>query len=416
MAIYHTRSSKKTAPLTPRFVALVALIAVVGLQASPSSSTSIFALAADGTRGSSNSMLLQRTTREEDVGEEIEHEFVEEEEELQYEGSTRGFTNRMLLQRTQAEQEDADDGVEVIVAKAAAICEDKQTIKIKPRKGRRMLVCDYVKQKPEARCRKTIKKVVKRKGTIVRTIRIKPEKHCCETCSADEPTPSPIEQTQTACPEDEPWNEQTQEGDLCFSDREDLGFVKGQVCHYGGWVGTGCTEEEYQCQPVKTCTCGDDGTWVCPLLSYKGVNLATDCERDPPPYELSGEPCDPTDSEPTSPIDQTQSTCPLHVPFDITENGPEGHLCLSDREELGFVNGQICNYDYVGTGCTEEQYQCQPKYICSCGILDGATWTCTHQHLTGVGQFHVCDRDPPPYKKSGEPCDPAASNLVGIRQ
>lgn len=308
MAISDTRSFKKTAPLRQRVFVLYALY--VGFQASPSSSSSIFALAAEAkyegsTRGSSNGVLLQRTPGEEYIGEEVEHEFFEE-EELQYEGNTRGFTNRMLLQRTQAEAEDADDGVEdVIVAKAAATCTDKQTIKIKPRKSPRVFVCDYVKEKPEARCKKTIKRVIKRKGKVVRTTRINPKQHCCETCEpyttaqTEKPTAPPVtDPAQSSCPHPIPSDDNG--GQLCFSDREDLGFFRGQTCDYQ-WVGTGCTEADYQCQPSRTCTCGKvfgepgypGNTWTCEHQDLKGVNLWIPCPREPEPYEKSGEQCDP---------------------------------------------------------------------------------------------------------------------------
>lgn len=278
------------------FVLLVAAIAATSFQGT--SSTSIFALAADDEEatGISNRKLIRRPDEEdlEDIEEELEalEELVEELEE--------------------------EPEVEVVGAepKEAILCKDKTLYKINPNKKGKILICDWVKQKPKARCKNLIKKHIvrgKKKKRKKITKMIDPMEYCGCTCenvyppsddTGDESTDEGEDEEPLACPA-----HITEAYDLHGQSCQRDGYEAGRMCSYG-WTWTGCTYDNLQCQARTLCECGDEllypgqDIWVCRDFEHEGHGLFHECSneptdpRDPPPDD---------DAEPVPP--ESGTTC-----------------------------------------------------------------------------------------------------------
>jgi hypothetical protein len=282
------------------FVLLVAAIAATSFQGT--SSTSIFALAADDEEatGISNRKLIRRPDEEEleDIEEELE----------------------ALEELVEGLEEEPEVEVAGIEPEEAVLCKDKKFYKINPNKKGKILICDWVKQKPKARCKNLIKKNIvkgKKRKKKKTTKMIDPMVYCGCTCenvhppsddtgddSADDSTDEDEAEEPLDCPAD--INEAYDlHGIPCQRD----GYEAGQMCSYG-WTWTGCTYGDLKCEARTLCECGDDflfpgqDIWVCRDFEHEGHELFHPCPNEPT------DPRDPPtdDTEPVPPESGTSCT------------------------------------------------------------------------------------------------------------
>jgi len=174
-------------------------------------------------------------------------------------------------------------------------------------------MCDWVKQKPNRRCNKMIRKRTRNKNPDIEKkfvwIKHNPREVCNCICNdvprkqeqPDEPQEEPLEiPIRKSCPVEIDDMEIVLGGYGCTRD----GFAVGQTCHYNG-IGVGCNSDTFRCMSFTSCTCGVDNTesWVCSLYLPPKCPVAPrprplDWEDPPPGHQQRCEIVEREDDEP----------------------------------------------------------------------------------------------------------------------
>ena len=176
-------------------------------------------------------------------------------------------------------------------------CKDRKRYSIR-RKGKRYKICDWVAEKPSARCNRTIVKR-RRANQESKRIKIDPKTYCGCTC---------LSSTDIACPSViiNPIHD--------FHQSSCGGHQKGTACDYE-WIWVGCTYAELRCQPITRCTCGNPFSsteapaetptrapkpddWICAMSI---VEYCPPSREEPIPPQLH-HPCTENETPPLPPI------------------------------------------------------------------------------------------------------------------
>ncbi len=177
-----------------------------------------------------------------------------------------GTTNVGVLQLQNAEEE--------TVTGEEQICEERtdETVYItkknrRTKKRRKIELCEWVKKKRNARCKRIVKKRKRNTDPDIDRKFVKvcynPKKYCEDVCADVDVNPTtPVSDSdlpiKMSCPLEEYDMEARIGGNTC------AGFTSGHKCHYNK-VNVGCTAETFRCMPLTTCTCTPNlrDTWSC---------------------------------------------------------------------------------------------------------------------------------------------------------
>jgi len=165
-------------------------------------------------------------------------------------------------------------------------------------------------------------------------------------------------------------------------------------CNYD-YVYTGCTEETLVCTPIQSCSCGNDGMWICALATITPCgtfNIRDKSVVEGPPEGLPwGQSCTPESNvknetgsndvfllppprnDTKKVVPSSSSLCPASKPLAFSS-------CLETSQA-----GATCEYGHMYTGCNQEELACSWTRRCACGS-DG-NWTCAMTTIAPCGSF-----------------------------